>query len=87
MRNCNEFSENICYEIDKEYDAIRHDLYTSGTSDIIQSLERIISQRALCQALDIVAKRHEIPAREIRQIYFIRGNQDGKNGNQSTQWH
>ena len=51
MRNCNEFSENICYEIDKEYDAIRHDLYTSETSDIIQSLERIISQRALCQAL------------------------------------
>jgi hypothetical protein len=87
MRNCNEFSENICYEIDKEYDAIRHDLYTSETSDIIQSLERIISQRALHQALDIVAKRHEIPAREIRQIYFIRGNQDGKNGNQSPQWH
>ena len=87
MRNCNEFSENICYEIDKEYDAIRHDLYTSETSDIIQSLERIISQRALHQAHDIVAKRHEIAAREIRQIYFIRGNQDGKNGNQSPQWH
>ena len=88
MQNSDEFLENICFEIDKEYAAIRRDLLVNHELDIVQMLEHIINQRSMKEAIKEVAKRHAMPESEVSQMYFSGMNHGIKHEeNKSPKWH
>ena len=71
--NPNEFPENICWEVDQEFQSLRLDLYVNHTIEMVQAFQGMINQRAHQEAIREVAERHDIDEKEVRSIYFKYG--------------
>ena len=68
--NPTEFPENICWEVDQEFNTIRYELYKHHTTEMLEALEKMIVQQALYEAIREVSKRHGLSEKDIRGIYF-----------------